>query len=876
MSVLFAILWLAMGAIVAEAQQPPLNHTESKSAGGGSAPQLQAPQPSGPAVPQIDRDEITKRANQEVGSDIHATIAEWKGELDRLELELHRATVRYVELNNFRGDLQQVRSSVESFWGALKPRLDSAKAEMDLLGSPPATGQPQEPEDLALRRAELNYHFGLLTEGQSAVNAAHLRIDQLVNTIQDVRRKNFTTRLFQRVPGAYSYQTWADTPKNAPLVVGRIADLLGNWWKHLPEHDHLEILHTAVEAGLLWFVLTLVRWWGVRGLRTWRQGNEPPFWSRTTSAAGTVLLRSLPVAVPLIFLYATIIETKVLPETIDWLFYSAVQSIIVIVAVNALVTTALAPLDRVWRLIAASDRAAAVLCGLVVTLAVVYGATSFMYIAARQVQAPFSLTLAIAFSSSLLTSAIVVAILLIPLEGKPRDGRSAFSWPKAVRIPIWAAVAAIVVTALSGYLALSHFLARQLVVTGSILALASLLLLWVEGFAQGLGDDGTTTGRWLKERAGLDQRRREQFSVPIGLILKSVVLTLSVPLIMAQWGYAWPDIYDWGRELFFGFHIPNTEVSVAALLASILVFGVAYAAARLFQGWLDVRILEPAGISGGVRDSIRIAVGYVGIGIAALAAFAYAGFSLSNLAIVAGALSVGIGFGLQSVVNNFVSGLILLAERPIKIGDLVVVAGEEGYVRKISIRSTEVETFDRAHVVVPNSYFITEKVKNWTHRNCTRRMAISVTLDSSSDPRKASTVLLKVAHENPNVLSIPAPSVILEDFGEKFSFKLYVFYDTNEEIQTDLRLAILDALHEAGLRKKSYLSNDAGQPNDQRSSNGRDDGGPYTDALERFLALPQREEPTSRANGCEPSLRQPQKRFNKSDGFVTLVNDRRE
>jgi small-conductance mechanosensitive channel len=280
------------------------------------------------------------------------------------------------------------------------------------------------------------------------------------------------------------------------------------------------------------------------------------------------------------------------------------------------------------------------------------------------------------------------------------------------------------------------------------------------------------------------------------------VIVLSVPLILLQWGYRWPDIYDWYTQLFFGFRIGSTQVSIAVLFASVIVFGLAYGAARLFQGWLDKRVLKPAGISGGLRDSIRVGVGYVGVVIAALAAFSYAGFNLSNLAILAGAFSVGIGFGLQSVVNNFVSGLILLAERPIKVGDLVVVGGEEGYVRKISVRSTEVETFERASVMIPNSYFITEKVKNWTLRDNIRRIAIPVRVVHGSDPRVVKSILLKVARDHPNVLNLPAPSFDFEDFGvDGLSFKLYAFVDlaTGGSATTDLRIAILEAFQEAGI-----------------------------------------------------------------------------
>jgi potassium-dependent mechanosensitive channel len=215
-------------------------------------------------------------------------------------------------------------------------------------------------------------------------------------------------------------------------------------------------------------------------------------------------------------------------------------------------------------------------------------------------------------------------------------------------------------------------------------------------------------------------------------------------------------------------------VTIGALLASILVFGIGYAAARLFQGWLDARVLLPAGISGGVRNSIRTGIGYTGIVIAALAALSYAGFNLSSIAIIAGALSVGIGFGLQNLVNNFISGLILLVERPISVGDLVVVGGEEGCVRKISVRSTELETFDGANVLFPNSYFISEKVKNWTFRNKVRRVAIPIGVAYGSDPRQVQAVLLTVAGGNPEVLKTPEPVVTLDEFSPQALILLFI------------------------------------------------------------------------------------------------------
>jgi potassium-dependent mechanosensitive channel len=797
---LVAVLLLGMAGAAAQTAQPPTSPNPSAASQAGSVPTAQAPaQPAGPAGPQINIAEITARANRDVGVNIETAISGWQHELDRLESALQKPRLRYSELNDLRDELQRVRAGIEDFWKRLEPPLAAAKDQVALLGPAPAAGEPPEPEQAALNRAGLNYLFGLLSAGQAAVHSANLRIDQLINTIQDIRRKNFTTSLLQPVPGIYSYQTWANLPDYVPSATSRVRHLLVEWWDSV--RDQNEVLLIGFEAILLWLVLTIAAWHGMHRLRRWGHDGEPPFWRRASSAAGVILLRILPVVAPIMFLYGMIAEAHALPERVDWIFYSTAQSIIIIFAINALVTTVFAPWSSQWRLIPASDRAAARICGLILTLAIAYGVTTLIYVVTRIVQAPFALTVAVAFPSSLLLAAIIVAILLTPLDGQHQERMPSLRWLTALRIPIWITVVAIVVCALGGYLALSRFLAQQLIVTGSILSFVYLLLLWVDGLMHGLGDDSAATGLWLKERAGLEQRRRKQLVLPIGLVLKFAVLVFSVPLILLQWGYRWPDIYDWYSQ-FFGFHIGNTQVSFGVLLASIIVFGLAYAAARVFQGWLDAHVLKPAGISGGVRDSIRIGVGYVGIVIAALAAFSYAGFNLSNLAILAGAFSVGIGFGLQSVVNNFVSGLILLAERPIKVGDLVVVGSEEGYVRKISVRSTEVETSERARVLIPNSYFITEKVKNWTLRDNTRRVVIPISVGYGCDPRKVMATLLKVARDNPNVMTTPAPSVDFDFGADSLNFKLYAFvYDLNKggSTSTDLRIAILDAFNEAGI-----------------------------------------------------------------------------
>src|SRR4029077_1357477 len=281
---------------------------------------------------------------------------------------------------------------------------------MELFGPAPAAGQPAEPEQTALARAELNYHSSLLSGGQTAVNSTNLRIENLLNAIQDVRRKNFSSVLFQPIPGVYAYETWANLPEHVPAGARKIRDLIADWWQNVP--DRREVGYIAIEALLLALLLGAACRRGVRRTRRAEASTDPPpFWRRASAAAALVVFRTLPIVVPLAFLYGMIASTQNLPERIDWLFYLTAQSLVIVFTVWALASAVFSPRAPHWRLVPTSDAAAARLRNLLTLLAVVYSLTTFLYVATRLVQAPFALTIAIALPSSLLMAGLVVALL---------------------------------------------------------------------------------------------------------------------------------------------------------------------------------------------------------------------------------------------------------------------------------------------------------------------------------------------------------------------------------------------------------------------------------------------------------------------------------
>ena len=253
-----------------------------------------------------------------------------------------------------------------------------------------------------------------------------------------------------------------------------------------------------------------------------------------------------------------------------------------------------------------------------------------------------------------------------------------------------------------------------------------------------------------------------------------------------------------------GFQIGTFSFSPFAILTGALVFATGYVLTQWFKRWLDGTVMARGRVEPGVRNSIRTVVGYAGLALTALVSISAAGLDLSNFALIAGGLSLGIGFGLQNIVSNFVSGLILLVERPLKVGDWVEAGSVSGTVKKISVRATEIETFQRQTVIVPNSVFINGPVGNWTHRNKVGRVEVPVGVVFGSDARRVYDILLEIVRKHPMVLKNPEPAVLFTGFTDiAMTFEARGFLaDINNggTVRNDIRFSILDAFKEQGIQ----------------------------------------------------------------------------
>ncbi len=814
-------------APVSDGAAPPVSDGTAAPASDGTA----APAVPGDAVPEDKAappaDPVTDPAADQAAIDeVRQPVVYLRTAIDALEGDVEAARENDDALARQRLELEALISGADLFLESLQPRYQALNAQIEKLGPAPAKDQPAEAPAIAAERARLNRLSAEIDGAIKATGLVQYRARELLTHVQDYRTRIFTSQLFRRNASPLSLDTWTRVAEALPPAMTELKWTLWRW-KRSAQETIPGIVALVGGALLLYLALAHVRRRFFAARLDRPREVEPDFFERAGMAGWVASLNVLPAALAVSLVSFGFDNLGLWFLDSDRLALTVLPAALVYIAVRSLAHAILQPKRPEWRLVNLADGPAASLATAFTLIGAIYGLDLLLKEAIRILAMPLSVSVAVAALSSVALAALLFkivrtrfvprppqpkdpeqpsdALTALPKEAPPAAEAPQVSWlaPRLLKIPLLAVALFILGASLAGYVALGRFVAGQVIVTGSVVLLVLLLHLAIRALVGEETRQERALGRVMHDRLGLDDGQSRTVSRIAAFLLDGLLAVVALPFILVTWGFALPDTFAWLKSLIFGFEIGHVRISLAQIATAVALFAALLFVTRAVQRWISSSFLSTARIDPGVANSIHKAIGYAGFALAGLIALSYAGLDITNLAIVAGALSVGIGFGLQSIINNFVSGLILLIERPLKVGDLIVVNGQSGRVRNIAVRSTEIETGDRATLIVPNSELISNPLMNWTHRNPLSSVSVSVKASYGSDPERVRAVLEKVAAECPHVLQQPKPNASFDNFGaDGFEFSLSATvaeFSKRGAATSDLRHRIVKAFRENGI-----------------------------------------------------------------------------
>ncbi|MDB5743276.1 MAG: MscS Mechanosensitive ion channel [Polaromonas sp.] len=745
--------------------------------------------------------------------DIDLTLDTARAQIDKANKTLEAPAKDGVDLPALRAQVLGAGAAAEAAIVALEPQLASLQARLDELG-PLTPGQPEAP-DVAALRATLNKGRAVLDAQLKRARLLAVESDQKAGQISSLRRAEFQARLGERGASIVSKLFWSDLRLELPSDLRRASRMLNG------------VLASAqASGGTIWTgiglalaVLLGLAWWAHRALLKLTTTRVPPGRLRRSLHAWTLVV--LPAATAGLMaqaIYLGLGWTTPLPDAVVPLFSGLAGVICFGGFVLGLGHALLLPGRPSWRLLPLPDALALRLRWMPSVLAVLIVLTWVASRLTAQVNASLATTVAAGCIVALAMALVMMLALLQSHRARKQALREpgAAGWPAsplwltAVVGLAWFASAVSVLALLLGYVAFGSFLVQQMVWILVVLGTAYLLIVVIDdGFTTllcpktaVLETDAGAAGTAAQPAPALF-KVREQAAVLLSGVGRLVVVLLTLLLLLAPFGEGPTELFQRADQLHQGISIGEFQIRPVSVLQALLVMVLAMLGVRMVRRWLTNHFLPTTSMDRGMQLSAATLFGYIGNVMAISMGLAAVGIGLERLAWVASALSVGIGFGLQAVVQNFVSGLILLAERPVKVGDWVSLGGIEGDIRRINVRATEIQMGDRSTVIVPNSEFITKTVRNVTHANPMGLVQLKLPVPLVSDAEQVKNLIREAFEAHAEVLSEPAPNVQLDGIDSAgLVFNATGFVSSPRMaygVRSDLLFDVLKRLRDAGI-----------------------------------------------------------------------------
>lgn len=730
----------------------------------------------------------------------------WTRQLDRIAARVDQPGILPSEIDSLREQATDVRTAAQAAAQLARNDLADVRRLLAPLEVKPGADQPAETDAVKAERARLTEQATISESRVKQCEVVTARADQLLARMTKLRSEVVLRHLLQRSEPPLSPQVWRKLGPEVGEAWTTLTSAFAVWGR-----EGLGSLRSGdqdLTPLAFWAVLTFALWWLGHALRR-RYGRgelaDPGQRDRTFAALidgiGLVLVPILAV-----WLLGQLLAATLPPPPVDALLSDFIRLLITFLLVVGLTATMLAPYRPAWRVLPFTDASAQHLTSSLRHLLVIGVIVDFLYRALAQ--GPDRAAVASVGSLALTTAIALLALPVMSNRGweAARPAGSAAPamigglWWSILRLLISATLLTSIVIALLGYTTLAAHIHRGIALTCMWVAAALVVHQLAGDLFEAIAAPDLPTGRWVRQRFGLPtdfQLRGQHIALLVVDLFLVILLLVAIP---AAWSVDVDAITRGFDQLLRGVKIGGITVSFGNVGMAIVAFGVAMLLARLVRRVVRDRVMPTVDAPMPLRQSVDAGLNYTGVIIAILVGVGVLGIDFTNLAIVLGALSVGIGLGLQNIANNVISGVVLLLERPIKAGDWVSVSGHEGFVRHINIRATEIETFQRTHVIVPNSVFLQNPVVNRTYSDTSSRIEIALTVGFGTDVAKLEGILRESALNHPRVLRVPQPIVRFVRVGTAgLDFELMVFVAQLEDrliVSNDLNKTILARLIE--------------------------------------------------------------------------------
>ena len=774
-----------------------------------ATPQAATPQPaaSQPAASQATTPLPEERPPE-------ADLEAFKTELDDISKGFEEAHTE-DELLALRQRLAPLRDQMRQRSGVLEPRLRQITDRLAELGAAPAAGAAPEDATVAGERGQLTARQ---TEFDGAVKQARLlggRADELADRINARRRQIFTDRLFAHSANLFDPAFWASAAAALPAENRTVGSILRSWMVVArATYDPTSVLAAAATLLAIGAVAAVAIYW----TRRFTARPAPRRFDKALRALVILAAHALAAAGLIAAFVVVLRDYRLIPQPAADLLLGLAAGWAVAGFGRGVAVALFAPRQSFRRLIPWADQAADSYAAHLSWGAAALGVTILFNALHRASGAPLAPVVATWALFALAFSVIAMHLLWrsaqvdFRAEGATATAGTRLPW---LRVLLWPIAIAVVIALVAGYVGLAAFLAVRVLAVLAVGGALTVALVFIDAFATEVLASDTPRGRRAAALFGISPNALDLLTALVSAVVRLFLIVVAVLVLVGYSGLFADDIVGVFQISRWDFAIGGITLAPSDIFAALAILLIGFVAVRAAQRWLETQFLPRTRLDAGLQNSIAALSGYSALVAVLALALGALGIDLQKIALIAGALSVGIGFGLQSVVSNFVCGLILLAERPIRVGDWVVVKNEEGWVRRISVRATEIETFDRASVIIPNQDFITGVVKNWTHGNTMGRVVVKVRVAFDSDAEKVREVLRVCGEDHPQVLRAPPPMVYLMgigDIGLEFELRcLIANVEQSIAVSTELRLEILRRFAQHAIRI-AFLPHDARAP----------------------------------------------------------------